>query len=221
MSIEVISVILFGGMLMLLALGVPVAFALGGLSLIFTLFFDGPAALYTVATTTYQQITSLGLMAIPLFLVMGNFLVHSGISERLFHALGYWLTGVRGGLAVVCVAVCVALAMCGGFGPGILTMGLVAVPAMLKQNYHKSLALGSVMAGGVLGIIIPPSLIMIIFGFISVKITSMSLVSPDSLAWIDFLFNFRSIFAYFARCMPHAEKYPIKKVLSISTNIPV
>jgi tripartite ATP-independent transporter DctM subunit len=167
MSIEVISVILFGGMLLLLALGVPVAFALGGLSLIFTLFFDGPPALYTVATTTYQQITSLGLMAIPLFLIMGNFLVHSGISERLFHALSYWLTGVRGGLAVVCVAVCVALAMCGGFGPGILTMGLVAVPAMLKQNYHKSLALGSVMAGGVLGIIIPPSLIMIIFGFIS------------------------------------------------------
>ena len=167
MNIELISVILFGGMLLFLALGVPVAFALGGLSLLFILFFDSPAALYTVATTAYQQITSLGLMAIPLFLIMGNFLVHSGTSERLFHALSYWLTGLRGGLAVVCIAVCVALAMCGGFGPGILTMGLVAVPAMLKQNYHKTIPLGSVMAGGVLGIIIPPSLIMIIFGFIS------------------------------------------------------
>ena len=167
MSIELITVILFGGMLALLAIGVPVAFALGGLSLIFTLFYDGPQALYTVAATTYSQITSLGLMAIPLFLVMGNFLVHSGISERLFHSLSYWLSGVRGGLGVVCVVVCVALAMCGGFGPGVLTMGLVAVPAMLKQNYHKSIPLGSVMAGGVLGIIIPPSILMIIFGFIS------------------------------------------------------
>ena len=167
MTIEMVTIILFGGMLILLGLGVPVAFALGGLSLLFTLYFDGPYALYTVATTTYQQITSLGLMSIPLFLVMGNFLVHSGISERLFHSLSYWLSGVRGGLAVVCIVVCVALAMCGGFGPGVLTMGLVAVPAMLKQNYHKSIPLGSVMAGGVLGIIIPPSILMIIFGFIS------------------------------------------------------
>ncbi|MFZ0449926.1 MAG: TRAP transporter large permease subunit [Desulfatiglandaceae bacterium] len=167
MNIELITLILFGGLLSLLALGVPVAFALGGLSLIFAYFVEGPQALYTVATTTYSQITSPGLMAIPLFLVMANFLVHSGISERLFHSLSYWLTGLRGGLAIVSIIVCVALAMCGGFGPGVLTMGLVAVPAMLKHNYQKSLALGSVMAGGVLGIIIPPSILMIIFGYIS------------------------------------------------------
>lgn len=121
----------------------------------------------TVASTTYQQITSSTLMTIPLFLIMGNFLVHSGISERLFHALSYWLSGLRGGLAVVSIGVCVALAMCGGFGPGILTMGLVAVPAMLNRGYHKSMALGSVMAGGVLGEIIPPAIIMIIFAFIA------------------------------------------------------
>jgi tripartite ATP-independent transporter DctM subunit len=167
LSIEVITLILFGGLLLLLALGIPVAFALGGLTVLLTYLIDGPAALYTVASTTYQQITSPTLMTIPLFLIMGNFLVHSGISERLFHALGYWLSGVRGGLAVVSIGVCVALAMCGGFGPGILTMGLVAVPAMLKHNYHKSIALGSVMAGGVLGELIPPAIIMIIFAFIA------------------------------------------------------
>jgi tripartite ATP-independent transporter DctM subunit len=98
---------------------------------------------------------------------MGNFLFHSGISDRLFQALNYWLSGLRGGLAIVSVGVCVALAMCGGFGPGILTMGLIAVPAMLKHSYDKSLALGSVMAGGVLGEIIPPSIIMIIFAYIA------------------------------------------------------
>ncbi len=167
MSIELITIFLFGGLLTLLALGVPVAFALGGITVLLTFLIDGPDAVYTVATTTYQQITSPTLMTIPLFLIMGNFLVESGISEKMYNGLSYWLSGVRGGLAIVSIGVCVALAMCGGFGPGILTMGLVAVPAMLRHNYSKSIALGSVMAGGVLGEIIPPAIIMIIFAFIA------------------------------------------------------
>ena len=167
MSIELTTVLLFCGLIFLLAMGVPVVFALGGISVLITLLLDGTNGLYIVATTTYRQITDPGLITIPLFLLMGNFLIHSGISDRLFKALNVWLAGIRGGLAIVSVGVCVALAMCGGFGPGILTMGLIAVPAMLKMNYNKSLALGSVMAGGVLGEIIPPSIIMIIFAYIS------------------------------------------------------
>ena len=167
MSIELITFILFGGLLLLLALGIPVTFALGGITVVMTYILDGPDAVYTVATTTYQQMTSPTLMTIPLFLIMGNFLVQSGISERMYNGLSYWLSGLRGGLAIVSIGVCVSLAMCGGFGPGILTMGLVAVPAMLKHNYSKSIALGSVMAGGVLGEIIPPAIIMIIFAFIA------------------------------------------------------
>ncbi|MEJ2164419.1 MAG: TRAP transporter large permease subunit [Desulfobacterales bacterium] len=167
MSTEMVTVLLFGGLLMLLATGVPVAFALGGISVIITYILGGSTDLFIVATTTYRQITDPGLITIPLFLLMGNFLIHSGISDRLFKALNLWLSGLRGGLAMVSIGVCVALAMCGGFGPGILTMGLIAVPAMLKQRYNKNLALGSVMAGGVLGEIIPPSIIMIIFAYIS------------------------------------------------------
>lgn len=167
MSIELVTVLLFSGLIFLLAMGVPVAFALGGISAVFAFILGGPNALYIVATTTYREITDPNLITIPLFLLMGNFLFHSGISDRLFQALSYWLSGLRGGLAIVSVGVCVALAMCGGFGPGILTMGLIAVPAMLKHSYDKSLALGSVMAGGVLGEIIPPSIIMIIFAYIA------------------------------------------------------
>jgi tripartite ATP-independent transporter DctM subunit len=167
MSTEIVTVLLFGGLLIFLALGVPVAFALGSISVIITLLLGGTKDLFMVATTTYRQITDPGLITIPLFLLMGNFLIHSGISERLFKALNLWLSGLRGGLAIVSIGVCVALAMCGGFGPGILTMGLIAVPAMLNRRYNKSLALGSVMAGGVLGEIIPPSIIMIIFAYIS------------------------------------------------------
>jgi len=167
MSTEMVTVLLFGGLLTLLAIGVPVSFALGGISVIITYLLGGTTDLFIVATTTYRQITDPGLITIPLFLLMGNFLIHSGISDRLFTALNLWLSGLRGGLAIVSIGVCVALAMCGGFGPGILTMGLIAVPAMLKQGYNKNLALGSVMAGGVLGEIIPPSIIMIIFAYIS------------------------------------------------------
>jgi tripartite ATP-independent transporter DctM subunit len=167
MSIGLSTVLLFGGLLFLLAMGVPVVFALGGISVLITFLLDGTNGLYIIATTTYRQITDPGLITIPLFLLMGNFLIHSGISDRLFQALNLWLSGIKGGLAIVSVGVCVALAMCGGFGPGILTMGLIAVPAMLKHRYNKSLALGSVMAGGVLGEIIPPSIIMIIFAYIS------------------------------------------------------
>ena len=167
MSIEIITLLLFGGLMVLIFLGVPVAFALGGITVILTYILEGSTTLFIVATTTYKQITDPNLITIPLFLLMGNFLLHSGISDRMFKALGYWLSGIRGGLAIVSIGVCVALAMCGGFGPGILTMGLIAVPAMLKQSYSKSLSLGSVMAGGVLGEIIPPSIIMIIFAYIA------------------------------------------------------
>lgn len=167
METELVTVLLFGGLIVLLAWGVPVAFALGGITVFLTLFFGGVNDLYIVATTTYREITDPNLITIPLFILMGNFLLHSGISDRMFQALNYWLSGIRGSLAIVSVGVCVALAMCGGFGPGILTMGLIAVPAMLKHSYNKSMALGCVMAGGVLGEIIPPAIIMIIFAYIS------------------------------------------------------
>jgi tripartite ATP-independent transporter DctM subunit len=167
MSIEVVTMLLFGGLMTLLLFGVPVTFALGGITVVLTYLLEGSGSLFIVATTTYKQITDPNLITIPLFLLMGNFLLHSGISDRMFKALGYWLSGIRGGLAIISIGVCVSLAMCGGFGPGILTMGLIAVPAMLKQSYNRSLALGSVMAGGVLGEIIPPAIIMIIFGYIA------------------------------------------------------
>lgn len=167
MSVELVTIFLFGGLILLLAMGVPVAFAVGGISVALTFVLWGSDGLFTVATTTFGQITSPTLIMIPLFVLMGNLLVHSGMSDRLFQALSYWLSGLRGSLAIVSVGVCVALAMCAGFGPGLVMMGLIAVPAMLKRRYDKSLALGSVMAGGVLGDIIPPSIIMIVFAYVT------------------------------------------------------
>jgi tripartite ATP-independent transporter DctM subunit len=167
MSVELITILLFGGLLFFLMMGVPIFIAMGGVAVVFAYIFKGPALLYIVATSTFSQGTTVTLMTIPMFLLMGNFLVHSGISEKMYNALSYWLSEVPGGLAVVSLIVCVALAMCGGFGPGIVTMGMIAVPSMLKHNYDKSIAVGSVMAGGALGEIIPPAIIMIIFSFVT------------------------------------------------------
>ena len=166
MSAELATFILFGGLLVLLALGVRVFVALGVVAIIVSILIDGFDRLGLVGITTFRVITGDTMIAIPLFVIMGNLLVHSGISDRLFNALSYWLSGIRGSLAVVSMIVCVILAMVSGFSPGLITMGLVAVPAMLKRNYSKQLALGSVMAGGILGDIIPPSLMMIIMASI-------------------------------------------------------
>ncbi len=166
MSTELITLILFGGLMLLLALGVHVFLAIGVISVVVTFLLSGTNGLFMVASTTYKEITDTTLIAIPMFLLMGNFLIHSGISDRLFQALSYWLSGLKGSLAIVSLVVCVALDMCTGFGPGLLTMGLIAVPAMLKRGYNKQLALGTVMAGGA-GDILPPSIIMIIFAYIS------------------------------------------------------
>jgi tripartite ATP-independent transporter DctM subunit len=167
MSTELVTILLFGGLLLLLAAGVQVFYALGFISTLILYLIGDTQGLYMVATTTYGQITQEGLITLPLFVLMGTFLLHSGLSERMFSALSLWLNELPGALAVVATGVCILLAMTGGFGPGILTMGLVAVPAMLNQGYSKSLTLGSVIGGGVLGSIIPPSTSMIVFGYIA------------------------------------------------------
>ena len=156
MSIELVTLALFGGMLLMMALGTRVFFAMGAISVIVVLIISGTSGLLLVALTTFNQITNTSLITIPLFVLMGNLMVHSGIADRLFTGLNHWLSGIRGSLAIVSLGVCVGLAMAGGFGPGLLTMGIIAVPAMLKRGYSKDFALGSVMAGGILGDLIPP-----------------------------------------------------------------
>ena len=167
MSLAFITLILFSAIILFIFLGVPVSFALGGISAFFIFLLMGSSGLYTVATTAFAQITDTTLITIPLLTLMGQFLSMSGMADRLFQIANYWLSGVKGSMALVSLAVCVALAMTGGFGPGMITMALVAVPVMLNRGYNKSLSLGSVMAGGVLGALIPPSIIMIIFAYIN------------------------------------------------------
>lgn len=165
MSIELVTILLFGTFLGLMVAGVPLVFSLGGSAVIGTYFLWGPEALYAVGIRTFSSATSFVLLAIPMFIFMGAMLERSGIAGDLYAMMQKWLGAVRGGLAVGTVLVCTIFAsLVGVSGAATVTMGLVALPSMLKHNYDKSLSLGCIAAGGALGVLIPPSVLMIVLG---------------------------------------------------------
>ena len=105
------------------------------------------------------------MIAVPLFMFMASILDKSGLADDLYNALSIWMGPVRGGLAMGTVVICTLMAaMSGVSAAAVLTMGVIALPAMLKRGYDKSIALGSITAGGALGQLIPPSILMVIYG---------------------------------------------------------
>lgn len=172
MSAGLITAILFGTLLLSLAMGVPLAFALGGVAVIFIYFLWGPQAIYSVAINTFSLGTNFVLLAIPLFIFMSYMLMKSGIADALYEAMYQWLGKIRGGLAMGTVAICTLFAaMVGISGAATVSMGLIALPSMLKRGYDKDISIGCIAAGGALGILIPPSTVMImlaLFGNLSV-----------------------------------------------------
>jgi len=168
MDIGLITLLLFACLFLLLSIGVPVAFSLLITALGFTLALWGPSHLFVIASSMFGSMRSQIFMAIPLFILMGNILAHTGIADELFTALHYWTARVRGGLAMGSVSAgAVLAAMCGTSEAGTLTVGVMALPAMLKRGYNKHIAVGSIAAGGLLGILIPPSIIAIVYAGVS------------------------------------------------------
>jgi len=160
--------VLFGGMFSMLIVGVPIAVALGGLSVILVYFFWGPNALPMIALKSFGTTSSFEFVAIPLFIFMASMLERSGVAERLYQTMNWLVRRIRGGLAIGTIGVCTLFAaMAGISGAATVAMGMLALPAMLSRGYSKDLAIGSVAAGGSLGILIPPSVTMIVYGLIS------------------------------------------------------
>jgi len=165
MSIELITLLLFGSMLLFLVMGLPLAFTLSGVGLVFIAIFWSTEAFYTIVQRVWGLFLHPTLAALPLFFFMAVMLERSGLAEDLYSAMHKWFGPVRGGLAAGTVVICtIFAAMSGISGAATVTMGLIALPAMLKRGYDKSLALGSIAAGGVLGILIPPSTVAIVWG---------------------------------------------------------
>ena len=165
MSIEFLTLLVFGLFLVFLAMGLPVVFALGGTAVIATYFLWGPQALHMLANRTFTNANSFVLLAIPMFIFMGCMLEKSGIAKDLYEMMFKWMGPIRGGLAIGTVTICaIFAAMVGITGAATVSMGLVALPSMLRYGYDKKIAIGCISAGGALGVLIPPSVLMIILG---------------------------------------------------------
>ena len=168
MSIGLLTILLFVAVLLVFAMGAPVGFALGGVAMLFGLLTWGAQSFNIIPPTAMNGISSFILLALPLFIFMGQILLNSGLGEAMFHAIHVLMGRIRGGLAIGVIVVCSIMgAMVGIIGAGIMTAGAVAIPPMLSRGYNKHLALGSVMAGGGMGILIPPSIPMIVFASVT------------------------------------------------------
>ena len=168
LGIEWGSALMLFLLLSLLMTGKPLAFVTLMVAMIFTLFWIGPNALPLITSRIYGFVTSYVFVAVPMFVLMASILDRSGIAKDLFNAMNLIGGRLRGGVAVQTVVVAVFLAaMCGIIGGEIVLLGMLALPQMLRLGYDRNLAIGSVCAGGALGTMMPPSIVLIIYGMIS------------------------------------------------------
>ena len=165
METWMLLLIVLTALVLLLCLGVPISFTLCGIAAIGILFTWGPNGLLLLFNDAYGESSSFLLSAVPLFIFMANMLKSSGMGDDLYEVVYRWMGRIRGGLAIGTVLICALFAaMAGVSSVATVSMGLIALPSMLKRGYHKDLAVGSISAAGALGILIPPSIIMVLYG---------------------------------------------------------
>ena len=168
MDIATLSLLLLIGIFVLLVIGVPLGFATGLLGAIVIYSNFGVPGLGLVMQRVYDLSITYSIIAVPLFIVMASLLERSGIAKDMYDALNIALGRLRGGVAIVTTIMAVIMAaMSGIIGGEIVLLGLVALPQMLRLGYNKFLAIGTICAGGSLGTMIPPSVVLIIFGLIT------------------------------------------------------
>ncbi|MEO1680845.1 MAG: TRAP transporter large permease subunit [Pseudomonadota bacterium] len=167
-GIGLLTLIMFGSLLVLLMAGLPLAFVTGGLACVFLFILGDARALNIVPSRIFPLMTNYQLSAIPLFIFMAAMLERAGIINEMFDVIYKLLGGLKGGLAAATIiASTVLAAMVGVIGAAVVTMGIIALPAMLKRHYDPKIAMGSIMAGGTLGILIPPSILAIIYAVVA------------------------------------------------------
>lgn len=159
------SILMLVMMIGLLLTGMQLAFVTGFVAIFFTLFWFGPDALPLIASRTYSFASGYVFLAVPMFVLMAALLDRSGIARDLFDAMKSVGRRVRGGVAVQTLLVAVLLAsMSGVIGGETVLLGILALPQMLRLGYDRKLAIGTTCAGGALGTMLPPSIVLIIYG---------------------------------------------------------
>src|SRR5437763_9513972 len=151
--------------LLMLVSGIPVAFGLGAISIIFLLLFQGIDSLHVVAETFWSGLDEFTLVAIPMFVMMGAAIGSSPAGKDLYEALDRWLYRLPGGLVISNLGACAIFAALTGSSPACCAaIGKMGIPEMRKRGYPDDIASGSICAGGTLGILIPPSITFILYG---------------------------------------------------------
>jgi len=165
LSVEAITALMLGSLFILIILGYPIGFVLGGTATIFGIWFVGPRVIDLFMLRLHGVMSDYVLIAIPLFVFMGIVIEQSGIAGRLYDAMFVIMGKLRGGLAIATITACTIFAAATGVvGASVVTMGILALPAMLRYEYDKPLSTGAICAGGTLGILIPPSILILVYG---------------------------------------------------------
>jgi len=172
MGIEIdiawLTLLMFGSLVALLMIGLPLAFVTGGLACVFLFILGDAQTLNIVPSRIFPLMTNYQLSAIPLFIFLAAMLERAGLINEMFDVIYKLLGGLRGGLAsATIIASTILAAMVGVIGAAVVTMGIIALPAMLERHYDPKIAMGSIMAGGTLGILIPPSILAIIYAVVA------------------------------------------------------
>jgi len=167
-SLPLVTALLIFALIVLLGLGTPIAFCLGFLATVGIVGFLDIGTLYQLAEVAADTGTNLFMLTLPLFVFMAEIVSFSGVGDDIYTAAHDWLSWLPGGLAISSIATCAGFAAISGSSPATAaTVGLVSIPEMIKRGYNRKLAVGSIAVGGTLGILIPPSITMIIYGVIT------------------------------------------------------
>lgn len=159
------TLLIFGSLLTLLLLGLPLAYCMGGIAIACSWFFWGPHSVYMFVGKMWDSVNNFTLVALPLFVLLAGLLQESGIAEELYGTMRKCMGGLKGGLAIGSVIIsAIFAAMSGLSATATISLGVIAVPSMLKYGYDKKIISGCLQAGGALGILIPPSVMMIVYG---------------------------------------------------------
>lgn len=162
---EILAIILFLSIFILILYGYPVAFTLGGISILYAVCFLDPVSFTALPPRIMGVMSNYVLLAVPLFIYMGIMLEKSGLAESLLETMAILFGKLKGGLAISVVLVGALLAASTGIvGATVITMGLISLPTMLKRGYSPELATGTIAASGTLGQIIPPSVVLVLLG---------------------------------------------------------
>ena len=165
MDIGTITLLILAAMAGLLLLGVPLAFVSGSIAVVLATTHFGIGGLFILGSRTAELLGSFALVAVPMFVLMASILERTGFARDLYSAFEVFTGRFRGGVPVVTIGIAVLLgATTGIIGGEIVLLGLVALPQMLRLGYDKRLAVGTITAGGSLGTMIPPSIILIFYG---------------------------------------------------------